>query len=301
MNLLRRMHRRRSNETTGSSRRSCRHPDTARVFPVFPASIARRMTFGSRNSPNPGRHLAPSLAIYYGGITATFFLTPPSCLRKNGTPASVDWSRRACAQSRSMPLARGPLSPPTITHCNAPAESHGLRSIRSSNGSADTNRIDAGRRANTVSLGAYFWLSTEVPIHTLGGQPFRTLCPLFCHQATARPGLLVKTWNTCPCFDAASSITENMSSTKAERDGRVEHIGHAVHKDVTRFLPRQRRHQAFRQKSDIIRSRFITMDSHCLQTEGIEQTCSSGHNQETLCCTRSPGSRFHLSTQSWMA
>ena len=71
-----------------------------------------------------------------------------------------------------MPIASifAPGRPPTITHCSVPSSSQGVRSIRPKSGSADTNLTGAGNRASTVSLGAYFCVSTDVPIQP-DGQP----------------------------------------------------------------------------------------------------------------------------------
>ena len=53
---------------------------------------------------------------------------PPSCLRKNGTPALSHWSRRLRAHSGSIGRAARPLSPPVMTHWTSPESSQGLRS-----------------------------------------------------------------------------------------------------------------------------------------------------------------------------
>ena len=93
----------------------------------------------------------------------------------------------------SMGRAECPLSPPTITHCKSPLASHALRSTWPKSGSAETNLVGAGSRAKTVIRGAYFWLSTEVPIHTFEGHTSSKAALLFSHQATARPGRFVST------------------------------------------------------------------------------------------------------------
>lgn len=53
-------------------------------------------------------------------------------------------------------------------------------------GSTLTNRTLAGTLASTSNLGAYFWLSTDVPAQTCSGQG----CVLA--QATISPGRLVR-------------------------------------------------------------------------------------------------------------
>lgn len=63
----------------------------------------------------------------------------PHCLKKYGTPAAWHWSRRDRAQSGCMGRARGPDSPPAITHSSPPG-SHWRRSISPRSGSQLANR-----------------------------------------------------------------------------------------------------------------------------------------------------------------
>ncbi len=46
---------------------------------------------------------------------ASFFQTPPHCLKKNGIPDRRHWSRTEMTHSLFIGLAPRPLSPPTIT------------------------------------------------------------------------------------------------------------------------------------------------------------------------------------------
>src|SRR6266446_1569311 len=45
-----------------------------------------------------------------------FFRVPPHCLKKKGTFCSMHWDRIASTHCCRMGRARGPDSPPTITH-----------------------------------------------------------------------------------------------------------------------------------------------------------------------------------------
>ena len=119
-----------------------------------------------------GRHLKPSLVVQYGEGSTAFVANATKLLQEErhpcpvrlvsqvSRPVDVHWTRLR-GRSRLQQSPNGlPRTPATE-----------LKSTRSSSGSTDTKRTAAGMRASTVSLGAYFWLSTDVPIHTLAGQP----------------------------------------------------------------------------------------------------------------------------------
>ena len=118
-----------------------------------------------------GRHLKPSLLIQDGKGSTALVANPTKLLQEERNPCPV----RLIAQvSRPVQFHWTRLGAALRLH-DHPMDCLGLQPrsqvTRSSSGSTETKRTAAGMRASTVSLGAYFWLSTEVPIHTLAGQP----------------------------------------------------------------------------------------------------------------------------------
>src|SRR5271170_5482621 len=94
---------------------------------------------------------------------------PPHCLKKNGTPASLHWSRISRTQSIEISRRRGPLSPPTMTQ-SIPDKS--IRPRLSSRGSTDRNRTAAlVRRKVSIRGRPCSRSSTLTPHHALRNDP----------------------------------------------------------------------------------------------------------------------------------
>src|SRR5579862_44922 len=106
--------------------------------------------FGNSSNVRPSRVLP-----------ASFFLTPPHCLKKKGTFARLHCSHIDNTQSSFIGRAPGPLSPPTITH-EIPSSETVPRS--SSNGSTERNLTPAGLACKSAILGKpCFRFSTDTP------------------------------------------------------------------------------------------------------------------------------------------
>src|SRR5216684_5383660 len=90
---------------------------------------------------------------------ATFFRTPPHCLKKKGTDAFLHCDLTDSTHLRSMGRAPGPLSPPTITQCS-PSRLIDPRS--SSKGSTDKNRTAPMDSRRSVILGRPYFLSSTL-------------------------------------------------------------------------------------------------------------------------------------------
>ena len=95
-----------------------------------------------------------------------FLLTPPHCLKKNGTPAARHWSRMSVAHSACMGLAPGPDSPPTMTQ-SMPSKS--ISGMGPSSGSKDKNFIAAGVCLRCSIRNRQSVFSTVTPVHTFCG------------------------------------------------------------------------------------------------------------------------------------
>jgi len=114
-----------------------------------------------------------------------FLLTPPHCLKKNGTFAARHWSLISAAHSGFIGLAPGPDSPPTMTQ-SIPEKSIlgiGLRS-----GSKEINLIAASVCLKWSIRYRYLAVSTVTPIHILGCQGNLEF------NSTMRLERLVKIW-----------------------------------------------------------------------------------------------------------
>ena len=139
-------------------------------------------------------------------LPAFFFLTPPHCLKKNGTRDAAHWSRIAMTHSSHIGRAPGPLSPPTMDQL-IPERSNGPRS--SSSGSIERNRTRAGADCKCLILGRPCVLSSTLTPHQM--------CSCFAanrnrllSSSRSRADRFVRTWNVCQFARAMTRQTVSM-------------------------------------------------------------------------------------------
>ena len=117
---------------------------------------------------------------------------PPSCFRNVGTPFCRQCSRTCRAQSSSIGLALGPVSPLTITYFTT-SPNHFRKSSGPRRDSVLTKRTGAGTiRSGSSRRGAHFCDSTEVPSHIWRGHSdsplsLRRSFLYFCHTRLPSP------------------------------------------------------------------------------------------------------------------
>jgi hypothetical protein len=147
-----------------------------------------------------GREGISSYVLPFSVRPFDFFILPPHCLKKKGTPAALHCLRIDCTHSSRIGLAPGPLSPPTITQ-SIPLRPIGPRS--SSSGSIDRNLTRAGEDLRSDTRGKpCLRFSTLTPHQICGSWAANLSFPSNIWRI--RADLLVRTWYVC---QLAASIT----------------------------------------------------------------------------------------------